>query len=62
MKDAYTWATILAVVFSSTASDVLTAQAMQKIGDFGELRRRVGNYAVCREWERLNRAEPNNQV
>ena len=46
MKDLYTWATIAIVVLSSTAGDVLSAMAMQKIGDFGELRRRLGVRAV----------------
>ena len=46
MKDFYTWATIAVVVLSSTAADVLSAMAMQKIGDFGELRRRLGVRAV----------------
>ncbi len=41
-QDVYTWGLIAAVVFSSTAGDVLSAQAMQKIGDFGKLRERVG--------------------
>lgn len=41
-QDIYTWSLIAAVVFSSTAGDVLSAQAMQKIGDFGKLRERVG--------------------
>ena len=46
MKDFYTWATIAVVVLSSTAADVLSAMAMQKIGDFGELRRRLSVRAV----------------
>jgi drug/metabolite transporter (DMT)-like permease len=46
VKDFYTWATIAVVVLSSTAADVLSAMAMQKIGDFGELRRRLGVRAV----------------
>jgi drug/metabolite transporter (DMT)-like permease len=46
VKDLYTWATIAIVVLSSTAGDVLSAMAMQKIGDFGELRRRLGVRAV----------------
>jgi drug/metabolite transporter (DMT)-like permease len=41
-QDIYTWCLIGAVVLSSTAGDVLSAQAMQKIGDFGKLRQRVG--------------------
>jgi drug/metabolite transporter (DMT)-like permease len=46
VKDFYTWATIAVVVLSSTAGDVLSAMAMQNIGDFGELRRRLGTHAV----------------
>jgi len=46
VKEFYTWATIAIVVLSSTAGDVLSAMAMQKIGDFGELRRRLGVRAV----------------
>jgi drug/metabolite transporter (DMT)-like permease len=46
MRDFYTWATIALVVLSSTAGDVLSAKAMQKIGDFGEIRRRLGTRAV----------------
>ena len=45
-KDLYTWATIAVVVLASTAGDVLSAQAMQKIGDFDELRHRLGLWAV----------------
>jgi drug/metabolite transporter (DMT)-like permease len=41
-QDIYTWCLIGAVVLSSTAGDVLSAQAMQKIGDFGKLREKVG--------------------
>jgi drug/metabolite transporter (DMT)-like permease len=41
-QDIYTWCLIGAVVLASTAGDVLSAQAMQKIGDFGKLRQRVG--------------------
>lgn len=41
-QDIYTWSLIAAVVFSSTAGDVLSAQAMQTIGDFGKLREKVG--------------------
>ena len=46
LKDFYTWATIAVVVLTSTAGDVLSAQAMQKIGDFSELRRSAGVGAV----------------
>src|SRR5947209_10004298 len=45
-QDAYTWALIGVVVLASTAGDVLSAQAMQKIGDFGKLRERLGLGAV----------------
>jgi drug/metabolite transporter (DMT)-like permease len=46
VKDLYTWATIGVVVLASTAGDVLSAQAMQKIGDLEELRHRMGLGAV----------------
>jgi drug/metabolite transporter (DMT)-like permease len=45
-RDIYTWAAITVVVLASTAGDVLIAQAMQKIGDVSELRRRAGISAV----------------
>ena len=45
-RDIYTWSAITVVVLASTAGDVLVAQAMQKIGDVGELRRRAGIGAV----------------
>lgn len=41
-QDIYTWILIGIVVLVSTAGDVLSAQAMQKIGDFSKLRERVG--------------------
>ena len=47
-KDIYTWATIAIVVLASTASDVLIARSMQKIGDVTELRRKGGILAVTR--------------
>lgn len=48
MKDLYTWAAITSVVITSTAGDVLLANAMQRIGDLGELRARRGLVAVVR--------------
>ncbi|HYE23996.1 MAG TPA: EamA family transporter [Clostridia bacterium] len=48
MKDLYTWAAITSVVITSTAGDVLLANAMQNIGDLGELRARRGLVAVVR--------------
>ncbi|MBV8208196.1 MAG: hypothetical protein JO041_15530 [Acidobacteria bacterium] len=42
IQTIYTWTLIALVVLASTAGDTLSAQAMQKIGDFGELRRRIG--------------------
>jgi drug/metabolite transporter (DMT)-like permease len=45
-QDIYTWALIGVVVLASTAGDVLSAQAMQKIGDFGKLREKLGVGAV----------------
>src|SRR5262249_46916228 len=47
-KDVYTWATIAIVVLASTASDVLIARSMQKIGDVGALRRQRGILAVAK--------------
>lgn len=41
-QDIYTWILIGVVVLASTTGDVLSAQAMQKIGDFGKLRQHVG--------------------
>jgi len=45
-QDIYTWCLIGAVVLASSAGDVLSAQAMQKIGDFGKLRARAGTRGV----------------
>lgn len=46
MKTTYTWVAILCVVAASTAGDILLAQAMQRIGDLGELRRDKGLVAA----------------
>ena len=45
---AYTWSAIGAIVFSSTAGDVLTSHAMKQVGDVGDLRRTRGLWAVVR--------------
>ena len=37
-----TWSMILAIVFTATAGDVLTAGAMRRIGDLDEIRNRSG--------------------
>ncbi|PYX83171.1 MAG: hypothetical protein DMG70_11695 [Acidobacteria bacterium] len=42
MKELYTWCSVLAVVLASTSGDVLLSGAMKKVGDVGELRRRLG--------------------
>jgi drug/metabolite transporter (DMT)-like permease len=48
MKDLYTWTSIAAIVFASTAGDVLLANAMRKIGDVDVIRREHGILAVAR--------------
>ena len=48
MRTAYTWASITAVVLASTAGDVLLAYAMQRVGDLGEIRVRLGLFAAIR--------------
>ncbi len=49
MKTLYTWTFIFAVVFASTAGDILQSHAMKKIGDVGKLRRERGiTYVVFR--------------
>src|SRR5690348_17030107 len=45
-EDIYTWLAIAVIVLSSTAGDVLSAKAMQKIGDLAEIRRRLGTGAA----------------
>jgi len=42
VKELYTWCSVLAVVLASTSGDVLLSGAMKKVGDVGELRRRLG--------------------
>jgi drug/metabolite transporter (DMT)-like permease len=46
MRIVYTWSAILAIVVASVIGDVLLARAMKQVGDVGELRRRVGLFAV----------------
>lgn len=43
-----TWGTILAVAVTAVAGDVLTAGAMRRIGDLGEVRARCGLFGVVR--------------
>jgi multidrug transporter EmrE-like cation transporter len=43
---AYTWAAIGAIVFSSTAGDILIAYAMKQVGHVGELLQSDGLWAV----------------
>jgi drug/metabolite transporter (DMT)-like permease len=46
MNMIYTWAAILLVVVASVVGDVLLSRAMKRVGDVGELRRRVGIVGV----------------
>lgn len=46
MKMVYTWAAIVFVVVASVVGDVLLSRAMKRVGDVGELRRRVGIFGV----------------
>lgn len=46
MKMVYTWAAIVFVVVASVVGDVLLSRAMKRVGDVGELRRRVGILGV----------------
>jgi drug/metabolite transporter (DMT)-like permease len=46
VKGVYTWGAILVIVFASVVGDVLLARAMKQVGDVGELRKRVGVFAV----------------
>lgn len=46
MKTVYTWAAIVFVVVASVVGDVLLSRAMKRVGDVGELRRRVGILGV----------------
>lgn len=48
MKTIYTWAAILAIVFSSVVGDVLLSRAMKEVGDVGEVRKRGGLGLVLR--------------
>ncbi len=42
MNEVITWSAIGAIVFSSTAGDVLLSRTMRQIGDVSELRRQRG--------------------
>jgi drug/metabolite transporter (DMT)-like permease len=46
MRHAYTWGSILLIVFASVTGDVLMSRAMKRVGDVGELRKRSGLFAV----------------
>jgi len=46
MRHLYEWSSILLVVVTSTAGDVLVSRAMKQIGDLGDLRRRAGILTV----------------
>jgi drug/metabolite transporter (DMT)-like permease len=46
VRAVYTWSAILVIVIASVVGDVLLARAMKQVGDVGELRRRVGVFAV----------------
>jgi drug/metabolite transporter (DMT)-like permease len=46
VRSLYTWGAILVIVIASVVGDVLLARAMKQVGDVGELRRRVGVFAV----------------
>ncbi|MGZ4787868.1 MAG: hypothetical protein ACXVZV_14895 [Terriglobales bacterium] len=48
MKHLYTWMSILCVVASSTAGDVLIAHAMKRVGDVAHVFRDHGALAVTR--------------
>ena len=48
MKHLYTWVSILCVVASSTAGDVLISHAMKRVGDVGHVFRDHGFVAVAR--------------
>lgn len=43
-----TWLMICVLVGLNSAGDVSTAKAMRRVGDFGEIRRRAGLFAVVR--------------
>jgi uncharacterized membrane protein len=48
VSEVYTWLSIFAIVFASTAGDVLMSRAMKQIGDLGALRRVKGLREVLR--------------
>lgn len=47
VRDIYTWASIAMIVMGSTTGEVLIAGTMNRIGDVGELRLRVGTVGVA---------------
>jgi uncharacterized membrane protein len=48
MNAQYTWGSILAVVATSTAGDVLTSLAMKQVGDVGIIYRSKGLWATLK--------------
>jgi drug/metabolite transporter (DMT)-like permease len=46
MRNAYTWAGILVIVFASVVGDVLLSRAMKQVGDVHEFWRRAGLWVV----------------
>jgi drug/metabolite transporter (DMT)-like permease len=48
MKAFYTWGAIAVLVAASTAGDVLLSLVMKRMGDLGELRRRLGLAQVAK--------------
>ncbi|HWR37059.1 MAG TPA: EamA family transporter [Clostridia bacterium] len=47
-RTIYTWSAIMFVVLTTTAGDVLLAEAMHRIGDLGDFRKRHGMLAAAR--------------
>jgi drug/metabolite transporter (DMT)-like permease len=48
VRNVYTWSSIVMVVISSTAGDILLAYAMQKVGDLDEIRAKSGIFGAIR--------------
>ncbi len=46
MNHLYTWLSIVAIVATSSAGDVLMSRAMKRIGDIGKLRKQIGIFGV----------------
>ena len=47
MTHAYEWFAILVITVAATAGDVLLSHSMKRVGDLGELRRRIGLFPVA---------------